>query len=452
MDWYCLGHAMWLVEAEGLRLLFDPLLEPTHHAGVFEVRPRRTVRASALRADFILVSHRHGDHFDVPSLRRLAALDPDSVVLTPDDLVAWAARELGFRTVHVIPPGQKVTLDRVRVVTTPSAGEAEWGAIVETEDAVAWNQVDTVPRDAAQLRAWIDEGLASLDRAGQRLDLALAAWQPMLEIAAVTGGATRFPLRRYRDLLAQLATLAPRALVPSACGSRHRAHAAWLDRHVYPVSEGRFRADVARFAPAVATLPSRVGARYRIENGETHIDSADRAELVDRHEADVPHHFDPSEIPPLVDPDRGTAPLAEMRSTVDRFVHDTLAPALAAAYETMGATEPLAFSLDVVWPTASDDYTLRVSRTGARVERGCEPDWHARNRIAGSLFFETIEGRYQWGDVLLGGCLRAATRAYTASEGTLRNARIGPVFLYYALPYDESARRAITHAVRRALA
>ena len=91
---------MWLCEAAGLRLLFDPLLGPEHHCGVFETVPRRRVHAEALRPDFVLVSHRHPDHFDVPSLHRLARLDPEAVVITPDALVAWAARTLGFRTVH----------------------------------------------------------------------------------------------------------------------------------------------------------------------------------------------------------------------------------------------------------------------------------------------------------------------------------------------------------------
>ena len=87
MDWTSLGHAGWLIEAAGLRLVCDPLVEVDHHGGVFEVRPRRRLRAAALRADFILISHRHPDHFDVRSLAQLAALDPDSVVITPDELV-----------------------------------------------------------------------------------------------------------------------------------------------------------------------------------------------------------------------------------------------------------------------------------------------------------------------------------------------------------------------------
>ncbi|HWB81460.1 MAG TPA: MBL fold metallo-hydrolase, partial [Nannocystaceae bacterium] len=105
MELCYLGHAMWLCEAAGLRLLTDPLLAATHHCGVFEVVPRREVDAAALRADFVLVSHRHPDHFDVASLDRLAQLDPDSVVVTSDELVAWAARALGFTSVRVVAPG-----------------------------------------------------------------------------------------------------------------------------------------------------------------------------------------------------------------------------------------------------------------------------------------------------------------------------------------------------------
>jgi L-ascorbate metabolism protein UlaG (beta-lactamase superfamily) len=90
-----LGHASWLVEAEGLRLLFDPVLGPTHHGGVFEAWPRRSVDEGALAPDFVFVSHAHADHFDVPTLSRLLARDEDLVVVTPDPLVAWAARALG---------------------------------------------------------------------------------------------------------------------------------------------------------------------------------------------------------------------------------------------------------------------------------------------------------------------------------------------------------------------
>ena len=79
MRWYPLGHAMALAEVSGLRLLFDPLLDDSHHGGVFEVFPPRRLDVEALRPDFVLISHRHPDHFDVRSLRRLSKLDPDTI-------------------------------------------------------------------------------------------------------------------------------------------------------------------------------------------------------------------------------------------------------------------------------------------------------------------------------------------------------------------------------------
>ena len=49
---------MWLAEVAGQRILIDPLLEDTHHCGLFEVQPPRTVDAEALQPDLIVVSHR----------------------------------------------------------------------------------------------------------------------------------------------------------------------------------------------------------------------------------------------------------------------------------------------------------------------------------------------------------------------------------------------------------
>jgi UDP-MurNAc hydroxylase len=265
VEWTWLGHAMWLVEAGALRLLCDPLLAPTHHGGVFEVVPRRTVHAEALRADFVLVSHRHPDHFDVPSLHRLARIDPDSVVVTPDPLVEWAARELGFRTVRVVPAGQLLELDDVRIVTTPSLAADEWGAMVATDDAVVWNQVDTVLADVEAMRATVAAGLAALGRGA--IDLCLARWQPMLEIAAPLGHRTSFPYRDYAGILDHAAAVGARAMVAASCSGAHTGSFGWMDRYVYPIGEGRFARDLAARAPGTSVLPARIGATYRVRGG-----------------------------------------------------------------------------------------------------------------------------------------------------------------------------------------
>src|SRR5688572_29482381 len=185
MDWHCLGHAMWLGEANGLRFLCDPLLEDVHYGGIFEVFPGRTIHAEALRADFVFVSHRHPDHFDPRSLKRLAELDPDTVLVTSDALVAEVGRRLGFRTTRIVDAETRIDLDGPRILTTPSPGatDPEWGMLVATDDGAVWNQVDTSLGNVADVNRFFVRAAAALERPRAKLvTLALARWQPLLEV------------------------------------------------------------------------------------------------------------------------------------------------------------------------------------------------------------------------------------------------------------------------------
>ncbi|MEZ4227625.1 MAG: MBL fold metallo-hydrolase [Polyangiaceae bacterium] len=77
MRWHYLGHAMWLLELgmASTRILFDPLLDDVHDAGLSRLVPARVLDREGLAPDFIVVSHRHPDHFDVDSLAWLARRD-----------------------------------------------------------------------------------------------------------------------------------------------------------------------------------------------------------------------------------------------------------------------------------------------------------------------------------------------------------------------------------------
>ncbi len=448
---------MWLVEAAGLRLLFDPLLGPEHHGGVFETVPRRQVHAAALRPDFVLVSHRHPDHFDVASLHRLARLDPEAVVVTPDALVAWAARTLGFRTVHELPAGQQVALDGVQLLTTPSLGSDEWGVMVAADGAVAWNQVDAVLRDAAHVRQLLGVALPALrgaeERAAEerasRVELAVVRWQPLLEIEAVLGRSVGFPYASYADLLAQAAAVEAVAVVPGADGAAHVGAFRWLDRFVFPVSEERFLRDLARASPGTAALPMKVGGRYHVAPQRVSLATSGATELVEIEPSD---ETDPRKYRPFVMPDLCDANLADhdeamMRARVHAWIRDELAAGLARAWPSMRVREPLRFVVEVVFPRSRDAFTLYVGPGDTRVVARYDDDWDLLNAVAGSLLWEVIESRRHWGDVLLAGALRAATRAYAVDEHGLRAAQVGETFLYYGLSYDDSIERAVRHEV-----
>jgi L-ascorbate metabolism protein UlaG (beta-lactamase superfamily) len=51
-----LGHNAWSIEAGGKTILVDPFLDES---------PTAPVKAAGVKADFILLSHGHGDHVGV---------------------------------------------------------------------------------------------------------------------------------------------------------------------------------------------------------------------------------------------------------------------------------------------------------------------------------------------------------------------------------------------------
>ncbi|MBK8717707.1 MAG: MBL fold metallo-hydrolase [Deltaproteobacteria bacterium] len=270
MRWSYCGHAMWLVEADGLRFVCDPLLGATHHAGVFEVVPRRTIDAGALRPDVLLVSHRHGDHFDVPSLHRLAQLDPDTVVLTPDALVAWAARALGFHDVRETPAGTLLAFEGVSLVTTPSRAPDEWGVMFGVGGVAAWNQVDSVftgPDDIREVTQIATRALGA-----RRLTMAAVRWQPMLEIAAQLGESLAFPTPPTIDCCTKSRRSTPhgwcrpRPVAPTS--ARGRGSIAWCSRWerraFSPTSRGACRAPTGCMcAPVIACASTARASRSR---------------------------------------------------------------------------------------------------------------------------------------------------------------------------------------------
>lgn len=444
-----LGHAGWLIEAAGLRLLCDPLIELDHYRGIFEVTPPRRIRAELLRADFILISHAHPDHFDVPSLAALARLDRESVVVTPDALVAETARALGFVTVHRAPAGQRIELDGVTLVTTESLAADEWGVMIADPHGVVWNQVDSVFAGPKHARTVASAGLAALGR--ERVDLALVMGRPMHEIAAQLGEAIGFAYDEYAKLLAELAAIEPAAIIPASADTAHASAFGWLNAIVYPVDAARFLRDAARVCPRARLFAPRLGGRWSVRDGEVELDERGGKPLIEALGPAVDRGYRPFAIPALCDPGEALE-LDARRAEVAAWIEADLRQALHTNYPHFGVEQPLRFVVEVVFPGqhpgTGDAYTLVVDGAEASVRTGADPDWDLYNLVAGTMLSEVLAGRRSWGDLLLAGTLRAATRAYAIGDRGLERANVGEIFLYYALPYEESVRRAVTWQLR----
>ena len=104
-----LGHSTVRVELAGRTVLTDPVLLPT--IGVL----RRVVppldRTAWDGVDLVLISHLHGDHLHVPSLRRLG---PRTRIVVPRGAGAWL-RGRGFPRVDEISAGETLTDGDLRI-------------------------------------------------------------------------------------------------------------------------------------------------------------------------------------------------------------------------------------------------------------------------------------------------------------------------------------------------
>ena len=77
------GHATWLVQADGVNILTDPIY--AEKAGPFGLGPQRVARPGIAfddlpKIDLIVVSHNHYDHMDLGTLQRLWERDKPVIV------------------------------------------------------------------------------------------------------------------------------------------------------------------------------------------------------------------------------------------------------------------------------------------------------------------------------------------------------------------------------------
>ena len=96
-----LGHCCLLIEEQGMRILTDP--------GSFTVEQHQRVK----NLDAILITHEHGDHFHVESLRVVAAQNPQAVIIT-NTAVGKLLQAAGLRY-QVVEEGQHTSVGQVAV-------------------------------------------------------------------------------------------------------------------------------------------------------------------------------------------------------------------------------------------------------------------------------------------------------------------------------------------------
>lgn len=436
-----LGHAFWLLEAGGLRIAMDPVLGARHTAGIFEIVPRRTIDARSLRPDFILVSHVHLDHFDVPSLAALAELDPETVVVTPDPLVAEVSSIVGFQTVKIVPPATRIDLlDGLSLSLTPSrAPDVEWGVVAQDRTGTAWNMIDTLLEDADEVRHTRDRVCG-----GRRVDVALAPLQPMREIALATADMVGFVPAHMRHLLSAAAAVEAGCVVPSAAGDAHAAPFEAMNAWVYPVSAERAARDLTAFAPGTRVEMPAIGDSLVIEGGDVSVAPSASGVVIEHGAQGEPRVFRPIDPAPLFDPNLDGRDVSAMREAIAHWAMTDLPEAIDRAAQR-GPLAGRELVLEVILPGDRLAFSLRAGRSP---REGFYPEYDVLNAVAGSMLLDVIEGRRAWYEALLAGALRCAVRGCDVGPGRADRLPVGPMFVYEAIPYRESTERAVRARAR----
>ena len=213
-----LGHAAVLVELAGATCLMDPVFFDPFEEGAVVSCPRRRTHPERLPPiDLLVVSHRHPDHFDIPSLARVPR---DCEAICPaDPLIVYALRRLGFERIHPVHPMGEIRGADFELFPTASqvTGVREFGMVFHDASGTCWNQVDSILSPATIA--------AVLGRYGRvALLFAMYASQNFDFFDSLSA---RFPHETHRANLETVLPIGPGLAVPGSASTPPRPPRTW---------------------------------------------------------------------------------------------------------------------------------------------------------------------------------------------------------------------------------
>lgn len=411
MEINMIGHASLFIKTQDHGILMDPVLWDPHQEGLFDVCPKREVLHERLPPfDFLIISHKHLDHFDI---RSLAALPKSMSVLIPqDELIESCLRKLGYKRIHQLKDFSEIKIGHTSILTTASANPVpEFGVIIADETGVFWNQVDTDVRHGT---------VDFVSSRHPRIDFLLASWQPMLELSYQFNQSLAFPYTEYGPMLDNVRAIKPQAVAPGANAFKYTGGSAWLNEVVFPVTREQFCRDVGVLCPG---LQGRIfeldpGDVLTFNKGEFSHQvggcafvkklSGDREEL-DFSPVTAGHNLR-DQLLPDVSPESVRDTICEEAEThLISFIKEH--PALFKEHYRW----KVIYQLSVVFPEGCRKWSFDFSEAEVRLGRGRHPLSNFCAYITASSFYGLLAGIHSWDYAMMGGYYRRFNKVYAVT-------------------------------------
>lgn len=123
--WRYFGHACILVEAAGMKLLFDPVISYTYETNL----PRYTYRDLPDDIDYVLITHNHQDHILFETLLQIRHKVKNIIVprsgsgALQDPSIKLALQNVGFKNVFELEEFETIVTESGSVTGLPFLGE-----------------------------------------------------------------------------------------------------------------------------------------------------------------------------------------------------------------------------------------------------------------------------------------------------------------------------------------
>lgn len=146
-----LGHASVAMRLDGSTILIDPVLKN------IPFYPRHTplpLEADNIKADIILITHAHYDHFDKPSIKYLLKLNPNATIVAPSGFWRYLKKDIAREKCFELEWWESLMVRGLFITFVPSlhwskrtpfdTNKALWGGfVIQNENHTLYHAGDT---------------------------------------------------------------------------------------------------------------------------------------------------------------------------------------------------------------------------------------------------------------------------------------------------------------------